>query len=76
MALKYALKLIFLKFIFEFMINLAPPTSNSVHGGEKCIKYNNFKVISLFCTAYPLLPLLYEGHKFISLWLLGATLFK
>ena len=57
MALKDALKLIFLKFIFEFMINLAPPTSNSVHGGEKCLKYNNFKVISLFCTAYPLTAL-------------------
>ena len=37
------------------MINLAPPTSNSVHGGEKCLKYNNFKVIPLFCTAHPLL---------------------
>ena len=34
-ALKYALKLIFLKRLFEFMINTAPPASNSVYGSEK-----------------------------------------
>ena len=28
----------------KFMINTAPPTSNSVHGREKCFKYNNFSV--------------------------------
>ena len=40
MALKYALnKLIFLERVFEFMINTAPPTSNSVHGRDKCFKY-------------------------------------
>ena len=39
--LKYAFKLIFLKCIFEFMINTAPTTSNSVHGREKCFKCNN-----------------------------------
>ena len=44
MALKYALKLIFLKCIFEFMINTAPPTSNSIHGREKCFKYNDFNL--------------------------------
>ena len=32
---EYALKLIFLKCIFEFMINAAPPASNSVYGREK-----------------------------------------
>ena len=26
------------------MINAAPPTSNSVHGREKCFKYNNFNL--------------------------------
>ena len=41
MALKYTFKLTFHKCIFEFMINTAPPTSNSVHGREKCFKYNN-----------------------------------
>ena len=35
--MKYALKLIFLKCIFEFMINTAPPASNSVYGREKLI---------------------------------------
>ena len=41
MALKYALnKLIFLERVFEFMINTVPPTSNSVHGREKCFKYD------------------------------------
>jgi len=39
--LKYAFKLIFLKCIFEFIINTAPTTSNSVHSREKCFKYNN-----------------------------------
>ena len=33
--MKYALKLIFLKCVFEFMINTAPPPSNSVYGREK-----------------------------------------
>ena len=33
--MKYALKLIFLKCVFEFMINTAPPASNSVYGREK-----------------------------------------
>ena len=39
--LKYAFTLIFLKCIFEFMINTVPTTSNSVHGREKCFKCNN-----------------------------------
>ena len=38
-ALKYALKLIFLKCLFEFMINTAPPASNSVYGSEKLFWY-------------------------------------
>ena len=41
MVLKYAFKLIFLKCIFEFIINSAPPTSNSVQGREKCVKDDN-----------------------------------
>ena len=45
MALKYAFKLIFLECIFEFMLNTAPPTSNSVHGREKCFKCNNFNLL-------------------------------
>ena len=44
MALNCACKLIFLKCIFEFIINAAPLTSNSVHGREKCFKCNNFSV--------------------------------
>ena len=43
LALKCAFKLIFHRCIFEFMINTAPPTSNSVHGREKCFKYNKFR---------------------------------
>ena len=39
MALKYAFKLIFVKWILQFIINTAPPTSNSVHGREKCFKF-------------------------------------
>ena len=35
MALKYALKLIFLKCINELMINTALPASKSVYGLEK-----------------------------------------
>ena len=34
-ALKYALKLVFLKCVFEFMINTALPAENSVFGREK-----------------------------------------
>ena len=37
-------KLIFLKYIFECMINTVPLTSNSIHGKEKCFKYNNFSI--------------------------------
>ena len=33
---KYALKLIFLKFIFELMIKTAPPAKNSVYGRDVC----------------------------------------
>ena len=42
MALKYSLKLIFLKCIFEFMINTAPQASNSVYAREKCLNSINF----------------------------------
>ena len=38
-ALKYALKLIFLKFMFEFMINTDPPASNSVFQVFGRLKY-------------------------------------
>ena len=41
-AFKDAVKLIFLKRIFKFMINAAPPASNSIYDREKCFKYNNF----------------------------------
>ena len=41
-ALKDAVKLMFLKRIFKFMINAAPPASNSIYDREKCFKYNNF----------------------------------
>lgn len=37
-------KLIFLKYIFECIINTVPLTSNSIHGKEKCFKYNNFSI--------------------------------
>ena len=39
-ASKYALKLVFLKCIFEFMINIAPPASNSVYGREHLFWYD------------------------------------
>ena len=42
-------KLVFLKCMFEFMVNTAPPTSNSVHGREKCFKCNNFSIHHSFC---------------------------
>ena len=41
-ALKDAVKLMFLKRIFKFMINAAPPASNSIYDREKWFKYNNF----------------------------------
>ena len=31
-----------LKHIFKFMINAAPPASNSIYDREQCFKYNNF----------------------------------
>ena len=49
MALKYALKLIFLKFIFEFLINTAPPASNSVYGREKLFWYDKIKFSNHVC---------------------------
>ena len=42
-------KLVFLKCMFEFMVNTAPPTSNSVYGREKCFKCNNFSIHHSFC---------------------------
>ena len=42
MALKYSFKLIFLKFIFESVINTPLQASNSVYGKENCSKCNNF----------------------------------
>ena len=41
----YALKLIFLKCIFKFMINTAPPASNSAYGKEKWFWGNSWKLI-------------------------------
>ena len=40
--MKYALKLIFLKCIFELIINTAPPASNSVYGREKLFDMTKF----------------------------------
>ena len=45
--LKYAFKLIFLKCIFEFIIDTTPTTSNSVYSREKCFKCNNFSVTKI-----------------------------
>ena len=49
MALKYALKLFFLKRIFEFMINTAPPASNSVYGREKLFGYDKINLPDHVC---------------------------
>ena len=42
--MKYTLKLIFLKCIFEFMINTAPTASNSVYGREKLFWYDKINL--------------------------------
>ena len=42
MALQYSFKQVFLKFIFECVINTAPQASNSVYGRGKCLKCKNF----------------------------------
>ena len=42
MDLKYSFKLIFLKCIFEFMINIVPLATNSAYGKERCFKLTNF----------------------------------
>ena len=49
MTLKYALKLIFLKCLFEFMINTAPPASNSVYGREKLFWYDKINFSNHVC---------------------------
>ena len=41
--MKYALKLIFLKCIFKFMINTAPTASNRVYSREKLFWYGKIK---------------------------------
>ena len=51
MALKYALKLIFLKCIFEFMINTAPPDSGNVYGRKNCFDKINFSNHVCHCGA-------------------------
>ena len=53
MALKYALKLIFLKCMFVFMINTAPTASNSVYGKDKLFLYDkiNFSNHVFHCGA-------------------------
>ena len=48
-SLKYALKLVFLKCIFEFMINTAPPASNSVYGREKLFWYDKINYSNHMC---------------------------
>ena len=47
--MKYALKPIFLKCIFEFMINTAPPASNSVYGREKLFWYDKINFSNHVC---------------------------
>ena len=47
-ALKYALKLIFLKCIFEFMINTALPASNSIYGREKLFDMTK-SILQIMC---------------------------
>ena len=42
--MKYALKLVFLKCIFEFMINTALPASNSFYGREKLFRCDKINV--------------------------------
>ena len=47
------LKLIFLKCLFEFMINTAPPASNSVYSSEKLFWYDKKFInscVSLWCS--------------------------
>ena len=47
--MKCALKLIFLKCIFEFMINTSPPASNSVYGREKLFWYDKINFSNHVC---------------------------
>ena len=47
--MKYALKLIFLKRILEFMIDTAPPASNSVYGREKLFGSDKTKFSLCMC---------------------------
>ena len=47
--MKYTLKLIFLKCIFEFMINTAPTASNSVYGREKLFWYDKINFSNHVC---------------------------
>ena len=47
--MKYALKLIFLKCKFEFMINTAPTASNSVYGREKSFNMTKINFSNHVC---------------------------
>ena len=47
--MKYALKLIFLKCLFEFMMNTAPPASNSVYGREQLFWYDKINFSNHVC---------------------------
>ena len=51
--MKYTLKLIFLKCIFEFMINTAPTASNSVYGREKLFWYDKINFSYHACADKP-----------------------
>ena len=44
-------RLIFIKYIFEFMINTVPPTSNSIHSKEFIAKKNAVSIIILAVVA-------------------------
>ena len=56
----FEIQLIFLKCIFVFTINTAPQASNSVYGGENCLKCNNFTTSFIQCQRG---PVLWELHS-------------
>ena len=47
--MKNALKLVFLKCVFEFMIDTAPPASNSVYGRENLFSYDKINYSNHAC---------------------------
>ena len=69
-ALKYALKLILIKCIFEFLINIAPPASNSVYDRERNV---------FFCTVVQWARSCFHGHMKrvrLPVTLISVTLYR